>query len=62
MADNKLTTSMTAAEIGNLAERLQSRADSILNTMPNQCADMQTAAKILKALIRAGLIKENIQV
>jgi hypothetical protein len=61
MANTKPTTSMTPTEIVALSDRLVARADSILNTLPQQTADLQTAAKILKALIKAGVIKENIK-
>jgi hypothetical protein len=51
MAESKPSTTMSGDEIHALAERLRARADSILNTMPNQCADMLAAARLIRVLL-----------
>jgi hypothetical protein len=61
MADSKPSTTISPNEIGKLADRLAARADSILSELPAQCADLRSAARLIRALLKAGAIKGNVR-
>ena len=62
MAESKPTaTSLSREEIEALAGRMQARANSILSEAPSQHSDLMAAARLIRALIRAGAINEPVQ-
>jgi hypothetical protein len=61
MADSKSTLTLTVKEIGALADRLEARATSVLmRDQPQQCADLEHAACLLRFLLCSGAIKQSI--
>jgi hypothetical protein len=61
MADAKLTLTLTVDEISALADRLEARAASVLmRDQPQQCADMQRAAHLLRFLLCSGVVHKTV--
>jgi len=61
MADAKLTLTLTVDEISALADRLEARAASVvMRDQPQQCADMQRAAHLLRFLLCSGVVHKTV--
>ena len=60
MATKQAITTIAPNEVLALAERLAARGSSVLADASAQNADMQLAARILQALIKAGAIKQRL--
>jgi len=61
MADAKLTLTLTVDEISALADRLEARAVSVgMRDQPQQCADMQRAAHLLRFLLCSGVVHKTV--
>jgi hypothetical protein len=48
----------TKMEIWNLCNRLEDRADSVINTMPASAGDMKAAAMLLRLLSQLADVQE----